>query len=740
MSIFISHASEDKELIVRPLAKELSKYSEVWFDEEKIALGDSLTEKINEGLSGTSLAIVVLSESFFKKQWALRELNSLISKMIDSKLKVVPLFYGVTPKWVSQKSPLLSDILGIKVNIDNIIEVSAKILSVIKPEIKTEVVKNKIVSSVAEFNNEEVVFNCNQLELEMKKIFSQAAKKSWFVIEERFGIGGKSPRKLDEIGILLGVSRQRVQQIESKAFNDFKKKYKDHENTRLLVEKIKELFKANFGCMNEGLLVGELLALIESGQSFRPYLLAILRSLGYKLTKHKNESVERFFIDTAFYKVNVISEVVDFVDKYLYNASPESIKLDDLFIETRKKYRAKTKEFDLKKFETLLLGVNTISKSVLENEFEYRFEYLNNTKKCIEKLLFENGEITKLNDLYEMFSSRISDNKKTKKIVGIENIRNQLSEDDRFFSIGKSGSWGLSTWGKTQNKTILDLIQETLNKSSIPLSIDQIYERIKKQRPVSRNSVVIYLNDRGDLFKEFNGFMWGENKRQYSAKYKVKSKVKRSSRRRVQTQQEKVEQFISKKLENSNLELSKLVKLVNAKFGITKASIYGIISKSEKIDKIVDDKGVKYCRLKKQKITFSTDKLPNKYRKKVEDILENSIDVNNIHYAYLDLSSLFEVSVKSLISKCKKMPKYKNATINNDSFKATLNNYIQFIEKENLLRDPAQLKDLQTKRNYIHHFEIGDEDKAKLLIKGAEYYLNSYINRISEIEEVLANL
>ena len=67
MSIFISHASEDKELIVRPLANEISKYVEVWYDEEKISVGDSLTEKINEGLSNTKFAIIVLSENFFNK-------------------------------------------------------------------------------------------------------------------------------------------------------------------------------------------------------------------------------------------------------------------------------------------------------------------------------------------------------------------------------------------------------------------------------------------------------------------------------------------------------------------------------------------------------------------------------------------------------------------------------------------------------------------------------------------------
>ena len=50
--VFISHASEDKDSVVRPLALALKeKGVNVWYDEFELKIGDSLRRKIDQGLS-----------------------------------------------------------------------------------------------------------------------------------------------------------------------------------------------------------------------------------------------------------------------------------------------------------------------------------------------------------------------------------------------------------------------------------------------------------------------------------------------------------------------------------------------------------------------------------------------------------------------------------------------------------------------------------------------------------------
>jgi hypothetical protein len=49
--LFISHASEDKEDFVRPLAETLQQLGvKVWYDEFTLKVGDSLRRKIDSGL------------------------------------------------------------------------------------------------------------------------------------------------------------------------------------------------------------------------------------------------------------------------------------------------------------------------------------------------------------------------------------------------------------------------------------------------------------------------------------------------------------------------------------------------------------------------------------------------------------------------------------------------------------------------------------------------------------------
>ena len=68
--VFISHASEDKEDVVRPPAQALvTKGLKVWYDEFELKIGDSLRRKIDRGLAKSHFGIVVLSKSFIKKYW-----------------------------------------------------------------------------------------------------------------------------------------------------------------------------------------------------------------------------------------------------------------------------------------------------------------------------------------------------------------------------------------------------------------------------------------------------------------------------------------------------------------------------------------------------------------------------------------------------------------------------------------------------------------------------------------------
>ncbi|MCC8067440.1 MAG: TIR domain-containing protein [Clostridiales bacterium] len=112
---FISHASEDKEIVAEPLAKALiSRGARVWLDKYAMTVGDSLRQSIDDGLAHSRYGVVILSEIYFKKFWTGKELNGLFAKQEDGEKVILPVWHNISKDTVKQYSPILADMLALK--------------------------------------------------------------------------------------------------------------------------------------------------------------------------------------------------------------------------------------------------------------------------------------------------------------------------------------------------------------------------------------------------------------------------------------------------------------------------------------------------------------------------------------------------------------------------------------------------------------------------------------------------
>ncbi len=59
-------------------------------DENELRLGDSLVDKINQGIARSKIGVVILSKSFFSKGWTQRELNALCSIETRERKVILP--------------------------------------------------------------------------------------------------------------------------------------------------------------------------------------------------------------------------------------------------------------------------------------------------------------------------------------------------------------------------------------------------------------------------------------------------------------------------------------------------------------------------------------------------------------------------------------------------------------------------------------------------------------------------
>ncbi len=132
--VFISHASEDKEGVARPLADALTERGwRTWLDELQLTVGDSLSGRIDEALSRSRFGVVILSPSFFAKQWPKRELSGLAAREVQSGTKVIlPVWHEVDQRAIVEFSPTLADRLGVSTSkgVDHVAEQLARALEV----------------------------------------------------------------------------------------------------------------------------------------------------------------------------------------------------------------------------------------------------------------------------------------------------------------------------------------------------------------------------------------------------------------------------------------------------------------------------------------------------------------------------------------------------------------------------------------------------------------------------------
>lgn len=131
--VFISHASEDKDHVVRPLAHALSDGGlKVWYDEFELRIGDSLRRKIDAGLAKSRFGIVVLSRSFFGKGWTNYELDGLVTRTVSGEQILLPTWHEITKQELIDYSPSLADKVARSTGTHTISEIAREIIDVVR--------------------------------------------------------------------------------------------------------------------------------------------------------------------------------------------------------------------------------------------------------------------------------------------------------------------------------------------------------------------------------------------------------------------------------------------------------------------------------------------------------------------------------------------------------------------------------------------------------------------------------
>ena len=115
--VYLAHATEDKVSLARPLARFLLENGiDVWLDEWEIVHGDSLVQKMEEGLENHTHFVVLLTPTSILKPWVRAEIDVGFTNRIDGKAKFIGLRHGVE---IGELTPFLRSLYCPEVNLND---------------------------------------------------------------------------------------------------------------------------------------------------------------------------------------------------------------------------------------------------------------------------------------------------------------------------------------------------------------------------------------------------------------------------------------------------------------------------------------------------------------------------------------------------------------------------------------------------------------------------------------------
>lgn len=302
------------------------------------------------------------------------------------------------------------------------------------------------------------------------------------IITRRFGLH-EHRETLEQIGELLGITRERVRQLEKAILIRLKMVAEEnkvpaiHEVERILIRDLSEHGRvARVKDMTKRLVGGTNAPRAEAHVAFIAELSPKLVVLGEN--DHYFSAVGiREYGDEKKLK-SQIDQIVDTIKKH-----GQPVQIEELH---------KQLDYEHPDHVRALASLSKHLASLKDNWGLTKWPTVNpkNIRDKIYVVLAENGKPMHFSDIAK--SIKESDFKRRN--VTTQAIHNELIKDKRFVLIGR-GIYALDNWGFSRG-TVADIITSVMKEAGEPLHRDEIVRRVLKSRQVKETTILLNLQSK----------------------------------------------------------------------------------------------------------------------------------------------------------------------------------------------------------------------------------------------------
>ncbi len=298
------------------------------------------------------------------------------------------------------------------------------------------------------------------------------------IISRRFGLFDRK-ETLEQIGELLGITRERVRQLEKTVIGKLRSASEAHKLAG--IEEFQSLVLAELKNTGHVSRISELTSkLMGDSNKIEQSRMAFLSSLCPVLVVVQD--------DDAFYAC--VGEKSLYNERTLKEAVTNIVKTVTKIGEPKKiDYIAKHAGITDTKLVASLASTSKQLAQLNDLWGLVRWPLVNpkNIRDKIYVILKENGNHMHFNEIAEAIKE--SDFKR--KDVTTQAIHNELIKDKRFVLIGR-GLYALREWGYEKG-TVADIISHVLKEAGEPLHRDEIVKRVLKSRFVKETTILLNL-------------------------------------------------------------------------------------------------------------------------------------------------------------------------------------------------------------------------------------------------------
>lgn len=323
-----------------------------------------------------------------------------------------------------------------------------------------------------------------------EKMLAALPDRARDVLEKRYGLGKDTDTyTLEAIGQTYGITRERVRQIEnygiqsiqkSDAYAEFKQAFEELQNA---------IHSLGGGVVPEQTLLEEIASDPKTRNDI--YFLLVLGDPFYR-SKENNSYAHRWYTEKK------IAEMVEKALRSVYM----SLDRDELIPEEEILARFKNELIGIadKHDEETLKRWLMISKEIASNPLgEWGHASSPNVRvKGIRDYAYlvvkRHGSPMHFREVAEAIQELFD------KKAHTATTHNELIKDDRFVLVGR-GLYALTEWGYSAG-VVKDVLRDIIDKHG-PLSREEIIDKVRKERYVKDNTIVVNLQD-NNLFKRLS--------------------------------------------------------------------------------------------------------------------------------------------------------------------------------------------------------------------------------------------